>query len=209
VKLSEQDESMFLQLGKSADWLRSFTGSRWMGLETQGGRISHRSKYWPATFRMSGLVILTQPGLFVSGASVDIDEEEWFFLEVEPTDCVGPKTVLAGARPPFVTVQRLPDLISLVPSVFLDEHRQVDVGVANDGYGQPTNASRVMWIAARSGSELLFVFADAEVPLDVFVTASEQTASVARTVLTTRATALGFTCRRFVLDGIRDAGFRP
>lgn len=207
--MPEQDELLFLQLGKSADWLRALTGSRWIGLEAQGGRITHRSKQWPATFRMSGLVIRTQADLFVSGASVDLDEEEWFFLEVEPTDCAGPRAVLAGARPPYLNVQKLPDPISLVSSVFLDEYRQIEIGVARDRYSLPESASRVMWITARSGSTLLFIFADAEIPLDVFVTASEQTAALARTVLTTRATALGFTCRRFVLDANRSPDFSP
>ena len=199
--MPEHDDSLMLQFGRAADWLRALTGARWLGLETQGGRLDRQSAHWPATFRMSGLVLRTHTDLLVSGSSVDLDEEESFFLEVEPTACDGPRAVLAGARPPYLPVQKWPTLMTLAPSLLLDEHRQIEIGVASDGYDQLKKVPHVMWVAAKSRNAMLFVFADAEIPLDVFATTSEQTAALARTVLSTRATTAGFACRRLVLGG--------
>lgn len=200
-KVSVQDIKMLSRLGLNADWLYALTGSTWKGFDTQGGRVTQRSKQWPDTFRISGLVVRAKDELFVSGASVDLDDQEWFFLEVEPTRLAGPMMVLSSARPPYRLVQDWPATIALSPSLLLDEHRSIEVGVTSDAHGRANDAARLMWFAAKSGSATVFVFADAEVPLDVFLTISEETAALARTVLSTRATAAGFACRRVVFGG--------
>jgi hypothetical protein len=192
--------SPLLPLGEGADGLLALRGAPWTDLETQGGRLTQQSVRWPFTFRASGLVIRTHTDLLVSGASVDLDEEEWFFLEIEPVVLPGPKKVLAGARPCYSPIQKQLTQLTLPPSILVDESREIEIGIASCDHLQTTH--RVMWVAAKSRGAMLFMFADAEIPLDVFLTTSKDTAALARTVLSTRATAAGFACRRVVLGDV-------
>ena len=199
--MPEKDVRLLSQLGLKTDWLSGLTGSSWKGIDCQGGKVNRQSQQWPATFRVSGLVVRAEVDVLISATSVDLPEEEWFFLEIESIHCPGSMTVLGGARPPFLPIQKWPPTTTPSPSLLSDEHRRIEVGVAISQNSRFTDVSRLMWIAARSRDEMLFIFADAEIPWDVFVTTSEQTVTSARKVLSTRAMDAGFTCRHFTFGG--------
>jgi hypothetical protein len=170
--MSQPVDLLANRLYPSTGLIRSALNSPWKGLEVQGGRLRHWSSHLPGAASVSALFLRTKSEIFIAASSVDEGDTERFFLTILDSEVPQARSFRKSARPGIAKLDG--HSVGIIPDSFTrsgPSRALVGLAKLSGSHGnQAILPASPIWIAFSCADDILFMYADDEIPLNVGLT---------------------------------------